>query len=69
MPSLRAIFDRHHCDRGKRHSYERVYEPLFAPIRRKPLRILESGIYQGAGIAAWLEYFPRAVVDSDLQYP
>ena len=62
MPSLRACFDKHGCDRGKRHGYERVYEPLFAPLRRKPLRILEIGIFEGAGIAAWLEYFSRAVV-------
>ena len=62
MPSLRDCFDRHGCDRGDRHGYERVYEPLFAMIRNQPLRILEIGIFKGAGIWAWLDYFPKATV-------
>lgn len=60
--SLRQCFDRHGCDRGSRHGYERVYGPLFEPIRFEPLRILEIGIFRGAGIWAWLDYFPNAVV-------
>jgi hypothetical protein len=62
MLSLRQCFDRHDCDRGKRHGYERVYEPLFEMIRHEPLRLLEIGILNGAGIAAWLDYFPKAYV-------
>lgn len=62
MPSLRECFDRHGCDRGSRHGYERIYEPLFEPLRNEPLRILEIGVFKGAGVAAWLEYFPKAYV-------
>lgn len=62
MPSLRDCFDKHGCDRGHRHGYERVYEPLFEPIRLGPLRILEIGIFRGAGIWAWLDYFPNAAI-------
>ena len=62
MQSLRECFDKHGCDRGSRHSYERVYEPLFEPIRLEPLRILEIGVWRGAGIWAWLDYFPKATV-------
>lgn len=62
MPSLRQCFDHHGCDRGAWHSYERVYEPIFEPIRNEPLSILEIGIWRGAGIWAWLEYFPNAHV-------
>lgn len=57
---LRAIFDRHNCDRGHRHSYERIYEPLFDVFRDQPLKILEIGIFRGAGIWSWLDYFPSA---------
>ena len=60
--NLRECFDRHKCDRGGRHGYERVYEPLFSPIRERNLRILEIGIYKGAGISSWLDYFPNATI-------
>jgi len=62
MPSLRRLFDRHGCDRGSRHGYEEVYEPLFEPFRLEPLRILEIGVFRGAGIWAWLDYFPNSHV-------
>jgi len=60
--NLRQCFDKHGCDRGYRHGYERVYEQLFAPMRGSELHILEIGIFKGAGIAAWLDYFPKAFV-------
>ena len=59
---MREIFDRHGCDKGSRHGYERVYEPAFKDIRNEPLRILEIGIFRGASLAAWLEYFPNATI-------
>jgi len=61
--SLRQCFDLHGCDRGSaRHRYDQVYEPLFEPIRNEPLRILEIGVFRGAGVFSWLKYFPRAEV-------
>lgn len=60
--SLRACFDRHNCDKGWRHAYERFYEPLLAPLRDRPLTLLEIGIYRGASIAAWLDYLPNAEI-------
>ena len=59
---LRECFDKHGCDRGLRHGYETVYEPLFEQFRLEPLRILEIGIFRGAGIWTWLDYFPNAEV-------
>lgn len=60
--SLREIFDRHGCDKGSRHGYERFYEPLLAPVRHSPLTLLEIGIWRGASIAAWLDYLPAATI-------
>jgi len=57
---LRECFDRHGCDRGKRHGYEAVYEPIFGAHRKTTRWIMEIGIYQGAGLLAWRDYFPRA---------
>lgn len=60
--NLRECFDKHGCDKGSRHGYERFYEPIFEPIRNEPIRLLEIGIFRGSSIAAWLDYFPRASV-------
>jgi len=59
---MRELFDRHGCDKGKRHSYERVYDPAFEAIRQESLRILEIGIFKGASLAAWIDYFPNATI-------
>ena len=59
---MRDIFDRHDCDKGYRHGYEQVYEPIFEPIRNDEIRILEIGVFAGASINAWLEYFPNAKI-------
>jgi len=50
--TLRALFDRHNCDKGKRHGYERLYADLM------PERMLEVGVLRGGSLRAWLEYWP-----------
>lgn len=61
--TLLECFDAHGCDKGtSRHRYDRFYEPIFAPVRLAPLRILEIGIFKGASVAAWIAYFPNAEV-------
>ena len=60
--NLRECFDRHGCDKGCRHGYERVYGPAFNDLRYKPIRLLEIGIYQGASLAAWVDFFPNAEI-------
>ena len=59
---MRDYFDKHGCDKGGRHGYERVYEPAFAGVRDEPFRLLEIGILRGESLAAWLDYFPRAEI-------
>jgi cephalosporin hydroxylase len=61
--TLLECFDKHGCDKGSgRHRYDRFYEPIFEPIRNEPIRLLEIGIFRGASIAAWLDYFPNAEI-------
>jgi hypothetical protein len=61
--TLLECFDKHGCDKGSgRHRYDRFYEPIFEPIRNQSIRLLEIGIFRGASIAAWLEYFPNAQI-------
>jgi hypothetical protein len=37
--------------------YFSIYESVFGPIRSKPLRILEIGLWHGASLKLWRQYF------------
>ena len=38
-------------------SYLHEYERLFEPIRHKPIKLLEIGVYKGDSLRLWKEYF------------
>jgi hypothetical protein len=49
------------------HGYLPHYERLFAPLRCEPFNMLEIGVYEGASIRMWHEYFSAArIVDLDV---
>jgi len=56
------------------HNYTRVYPKYFAPIRHKPLKFLEFGIFKGDSVKMWEWYFPNAelhfvdITDSIVEY-
>jgi cephalosporin hydroxylase len=62
MSAMRDFFDKYECDKGKKHGYEAVYEPDFEPLRNKSIKILDVGVFKGASVQAWLDYFPKATV-------
>ncbi len=70
--TLDELFKREGADKQTgMHGYAPVYEELFEPRRHEPLTLLEIGVYQGASIRSWLEYFPIARiigVDCDAQF-
>lgn len=45
-----------------RHGYTVFYETLFAPLRDKPLLMLEIGISGGGSLNMWYKYFPKATI-------
>ena len=50
------------------HGYLPFYETFLAPLRDQQLTILEVGVYRGASLRTWEEYFPNAkVVGADIQ--
>jgi len=53
VSSLRAVFDRHGTDKGCRHGYDEVYERF-----NQPRRLLEIGVFRGASLRAWQEWWP-----------
>jgi cephalosporin hydroxylase len=51
------LFIKHGTDKNTTHSYLGAYEKLFSPRREDIIRILEIGIYSGASLLAWADYF------------
>jgi hypothetical protein len=39
------------------HNYTEVYAQYFAPLKDKPLKFLEIGIFEGNGVKLWESYF------------
>lgn len=43
--------------------YFSIYESLFAPLRERPISVLEMGVYQGASLKVWRDYFhPQSII-------
>lgn len=60
---ISAILNKNGSDKCQSHTYQHVYDGLFAGFdRQAPLDILESGIELGGSLSAWKEYFPNARV-------
>jgi cephalosporin hydroxylase len=50
------------------HNYLNFYESFMAPLREAPITLLEIGVFRGASLATWREYFPHAkIVGVDIQ--
>ena len=68
--TLEQIADRCHTDkRRSAHKYTDFYTSLFEDRRDVVTNVTEAGVWRGASIAMWAEYFPNAHVtglDPDL---
>lgn len=67
METLSKIWQRlkeqgHETDKGSVHSYIPVYEQLFEQYRETALNVLEIGLFNGASIRMWCEYFTKATI-------
>jgi 8-demethyl-8-alpha-L-rhamnosyltetracenomycin-C 2'-O-methyltransferase len=70
MDELTALAERYGTDKWGWHRYTPVYDELLAPLRPHALRVLELGVYQGASLQMWRDYFPQArVVGIDVDPP
>jgi cephalosporin hydroxylase len=76
--TLRDILDAHQLnhpvcaygtDKQVVHPYiEHFYESAFAPYHYRPTRLLEIGVYSGASIHLWHEYFQQGqIVGMDIE--
>lgn len=67
-PSLDDIGRRFETDKSSAgHDYLRTYEEHLGHLRDEPIVLAEIGVYQGASLRTWTEYFSRArIVGVDL---
>jgi len=55
---------------GHRHPYTAPYSLFFEPLRNKPIKFAEIGVFRGSSILAWRQFFPRARIygfDMDME--
>jgi hypothetical protein len=45
---------------GHRHPYTLPYSLLLEPLRHKPIKFAEIGVFRGASLRAWRNYFTKA---------
>lgn len=45
---------------GHRHPYTGPYSLLFEPLRHKPIKFAEVGVFRGNSLAVWREFFSQA---------
>jgi predicted O-methyltransferase YrrM len=45
---------------GHRHPYTTPYSLFFEPLKNKPIKFAEIGIFRGSSIVAWRTFFSRA---------
>jgi predicted O-methyltransferase YrrM len=45
---------------GHRHPYTAPYSLLFEPLRKKPIKFAEIGVFRGASLCAWRRFFTSA---------
>ena len=59
---LSTLADKYDSDKGQIHHYTEVYEYFFYPIKYDAKKILEIGVWKGASLKMWRDYFPNAVI-------
>ena len=62
MDDLLEISRRHYIEEGTRKPdhYFKIYEDVLGPLRNEHIDILELGIFSGASVRIWYDFFPNA---------
>jgi hypothetical protein len=73
MDILTQLANWYQSDKGStffhRHEFSKIYNSIFYESRDKIRSILEIGVFNGASIRMWREYFPNAIIygfDNDI---
>ena len=57
---LVVLGEKYDNEKGQGHDYFVIYDRYFAPLKNKPLKILEIGFAAGSSAHIWEDYFPNA---------
>ena len=57
---LISLFNKYNCDKASKHLYHTVYVPELEKHKDAEINFLEVGVFKGASLRAWLEFFPNA---------
>lgn len=61
MKTLQQIAEEHGTDKAE-HGYCEIYEKRLGHLRDAPIKFLELGVYYGASLRTWREYFASAEI-------
>ena len=73
MTDLTKLANYHHSDKGttadSKHGFTEIYDQFFSNFRNEKVNILEVGIYNGASLRMYYDYFPNAevIIGADIQ--
>lgn len=62
MSTLTEIGTKHKTDKASWHKFTDLYDDYFKHLRHQPIKILEIGVFQGASLRMWEEYFTEGMV-------
>ena len=66
MNELTKLANYHHSDKGttaySQHGFTDIYEKYFSPLRYEQINLLEIGVFEGASLRTYHDYFPNAKI-------
>lgn len=66
MNELTKLANYHHSDKGtsadSRHAFTEIYEQFFSSLRNENINLLEIGVFHGASLRTYYDYFPNAKI-------
>jgi len=62
MTELCKLAKKYNTDKYYAHEYTQHYHNYFNPIKHKVYNLLEIGIWEGASLRMWRDYFPNAEI-------
>jgi hypothetical protein len=61
--SLDSLAIKYGTDKSSlQHGYTTFYDSIFKNKRNEPIKLMEVGVFYGASIKMWREYFPKGVI-------
>jgi len=62
MKTLKEIGIEHKTDKATVHDFTDLYEKYYSSFRNDTVKILEIGVYMGASIRMWYDYFSNGMI-------